>query len=457
MGRARWQALVLVAAVLGLLGGAVAERKPSTAVELCLLVVALVGLAMLGDRGYPWAIMAMVSAPWYQFTAHSESPTGINQKVICTAIAASVLTPWLWSLAFGGRRTRPNRATLLLALLYLGMALLIHSTLGSISAIVTSPVIVGYLFGGISFLCARRFVRIEAWPAAAFAGLCVLLALGAFAYVTAPSERDGYFAGYPITYGALLVGLIPIGLLYAYRRSRSLAVAVGVASIAMLVFSESRSAWIATGAVLLVLVALLGRSRNVRALALVGAALVITLGLVLGTGTLHKVIDERLNTRAVNSQSLTHREWSVGFALGQIGKAPVFGAGAPGFSAEESNNRTSLGALDDGYLSVTLDMGLVGLFAALIPISVALTVLVRCGLGGVTPPLELSLALGIFGMAVVTLFYDSFYWSQIDLLFGSMGGALSLRLGAVGVARVRGRRTGEPRLERSLGLLGSSS
>jgi O-antigen ligase len=454
--RARWPALAIVALVLGLLGGAIAEKRPSTAIEMCLLLVALVGLAMLGDRAYSWAIMTMVAAPWYQFTAHSESPTGINQKVICLAIATSVLLPWLWSLGFGGRRTRPNRATLLLALLYLGMALLIHSTLGSISAMVTSPVIVGYLFGGISFLCARRFVKVEAWPAAAFAGLCVLLALGAFAYVTAPSERDGYFAGYPITYGALLVGLIPLGLLYSYKRSRWLAAAVAVTSAAMLVFSESRSAWIATGVVLLVLVALLGRSRNVRALALVGAALVIALGLVLGTGSLHKVVEQRLSARAVSSESLTHREWSIGFALGQIGKAPVFGAGAPGFSAEEADNRTSIGAIDNGYLSVTLDMGLVGLFAALIPIAIALAVLARCALRGVTPPLELALALGILGMAVVTLFYDSFYWSQIDLLFGSMGGALSLRLGSVSVARLRRARAAAPRLERTAGLLGSS-
>jgi hypothetical protein len=35
-------------------------------------------------------------------------------------------------------------------------------------------------------------------------------------------------------------------------------------------------------------------------------------------------------------------------------------------------------------------------------------------------------------MAVVTIFYDSFYWAQIDLLLGAMGGVLSVRLRTVG-------------------------
>jgi hypothetical protein len=34
-------------------------------------------------------------------------------------------------------------------------------------------------------------------------------------------------------------------------------------------------------------------------------------------------------------------------------------------------------------------------------------------------------------MAVVTAFYDSFYWAQIDLLLAAMGGVLSVRLGLI--------------------------
>ncbi len=427
----RWPIAVTGGILLGLLGGVLAERRPSTTIELCVIVAAVLALAMLGDRAFPWAIVVVVVAPWYQFTADSTAPVGINQKVICIAIAGATLAPWLWSLAVGGRRTRPSPAALLMGLLYGCLALLIYTTLGGISEMIV-PGVVGFLFIGVAFLCSRRFVDLQAWPAAGFAGLVVLLLLGADAAVSAPGERVGYFVGYPITYGALLVGLLPIGLLFAFRRSRLLAAVIAAAGAAMLVLSESRSAWIAATVVLFVLMALLARGRNLRALALVAAAVLIALGLVLGTGTLHKVVEQRLNARTATSESVTHRVWSAEYAIGQIGQKPVFGAGAPGFSAEEANNRTSIGAIDNGYLSVTVDMGLVGLGAALIPILIALAVLARCLRFGVTPPIELALALGILGMAVVTLFYDSFYWAQIDLLFAAMGGALSLRLKALG-------------------------
>lgn len=427
----RWPIVVTGGILLGLLGGVLAERRPSTTIELCVLVAAVLALAMLGDRAFPWAIVVVVVAPWYQFTADSTAPVGINQKVICIGIAGATLAPWLWSLAVGGRRTRPSSGALLMGLLYGCLALLIYTTLGGISKMIV-PGVVGFLFIGVAFLCSRRFVDLQAWPAAGFAGLVVLLLLGTDAAVTAPSERVGYFVGYPITYGALLVGLLPVGLLFAFRRSRLLAAVIAAAGAAMLVLSESRSAWIGATVILFVLMALLARGGNLRALALVAAAVLIALGLVLGTGTLHKVVEQRLNARTATSESVTHRVWSAEYAIGQIGQKPVFGAGAPGFSAEEANNRTSIGAIDNGYLSVTVDMGLVGLGAALIPILIALAVLSRCLRFGVTPPLELALALGILGMAVVTLFYDSFYWAQIDLLFAAMGGALSLRLKAIG-------------------------
>ena len=179
-------------------------------------------------------------------------------------------------------------------------------------------------------------------------------------------------------------------------------------------------------------VLLQARAGNYKALASVGAIIVVLTGLIVGTGSLTKIVEQKLNPNITRSQSFTHRQWSYGYALETIGKQPLFGAGAPGFSAEEAANRTSIGAIDNGYLSITVDMGFVGLIAALIPIGIALRVLGRCLRLGITPRYELALALGIVGMAVVTIFYDSFYWAQIDLLLGAMGGVLSVRLRTVG-------------------------
>ncbi len=184
--------------------------------------------------------------------------------------------------------------------------------------------------------------------------------------------------------------------------------------------------------ILILAVVIAARSGNVRALMGAGAIVAILAALILGTGSLHKIVEQKLSAKVATSTSVTHRQWSYGYALETIGREPLFGAGAPGFSASEAANKTSIGAIDNGYLSISVDMGLVGLLAALIPIVIALRVIGRCLRFGVIPRQELALALGIVGMAVVTVFYDSFYWAQIDLLLGAMGGVLSVRLASIG-------------------------
>jgi hypothetical protein len=425
-----------LAVLLGLLGGVLAQRKPSDALIVCVVLAGAIALAVLGDRAFPWAIVVVAVVPWYPFISTSAEPPIVRQKVLCAAIAAAPLAPWLWSLALGGRRTRPSRGALLLGLLFAGLALLIYETMGSVSALIDSGV-VGFVFLGVAFLCARRFGQGRGWQAAAFAGLVALALMGADAYVRAPSNRVGYFVGYPITYGALVVGLLPLALLFAYRRSRVLAGALVAGSAALLILSESRSSWVAAAGVLIVAVILQARAGNFRALGAVSAIVVVLTALIFSTGSLHHIIEQKLSAKVQTSQSVTHRVWSYGYALETIGHEPFFGAGAPGFSARESANKTSIGAIDNGYLSISVDMGLVGLLAAFIPIAVALRTLGRCLRLGATPPFELALALGIVGMAIVTIFYDSFYWAQIDLLLGAMGGVLSTRMASI----VRGRGT----------------
>jgi len=180
---------------------------------------------------------------------------------------------------------------------------------------------------------------------------------------------------------------------------------------------------------LIVFVSLLARRGDFRPLAMVLAGTVVVVGIVFATGSLHKVIEQRVSSKTATSLSVTHRTWSYGYAFERVEKHPVFGAGVPGFAATEAANRTNIGALDNGYLSISVDMGLIGLFAVLIPIVVALRALTRWLRFGFDPPaVDLALALSILGIAVVTIFYDSFYWAQVDLLLGAMGGVLSMRL-----------------------------
>jgi O-antigen ligase len=212
---------------------------------------------------------------------------------------------------------------------------------------------------------------------------------------------------------------------------RLLAGALAAGTAVLLIFSESRSSWVAVAVMLIVAVLLQTRAGNFKALAAVVTVIAVVAGLIISTGSLHHIVEQKLSAKITTTQSVTHRQWSLNYALETIGRRPVFGAGAPGFSAQEAAKKTTIGAIDNGYLSIWVDMGLVGLFAALIPIAVAVRVLGRCLRLGVTPRRELALALGIVGMAVVSAFYDSFYWAQIDLLLAAMGGVLSVRLGLI--------------------------
>jgi O-antigen ligase len=429
----RWQVIAGGALAIGIVGGVITAKKPSTAVLVCVVGAGLIALAMLGERAFPWAIVIVAVAPWYPFIAQAAEPPIVKQKVLCAAVAAAPIAPWLWAVARGHRRAPSSRAALLMGILFLGLAVLIYETLGSVSLVIESKV-VGFVFAGVAFLCARRFGAGRGWYSAAFGGLLILLLLGVDAYLQAPGNRVGYFVGYPITYGALVVGLLPPALLFAYQRSRLLAGGLLAASGVLLIFSESRSSWVAAVVILLVSVLLLGRAGHYKALAATGGAVVVLFALIAGTGSLSKVVEKKLASNITQTQSVTHRQWSYQYAVQAIKEKPIFGQGTPGFAAEQSANRTSIGAIDNGYLSITVDMGLIGLFAALIPIGVALSAIWRCLRIGVTPRHELALALGIVAMAVVTAFYDSFYWAQIDLLLGAMGGALSVRLSTIGTA-----------------------
>jgi O-antigen ligase len=211
------------------------------------------------------------------------------------------------------------------------------------------------------------------------------------------------------------------------------------------------------------------RAGNYRALRAIGAGVVVLTILILSTSSLHRLVEEKLASKQASSQSVTHREFSYGYGLHAIGERPFFGAEEPGFSAKESETKTNIGAVDNGYISIGVDMGLIGLIAACIPIAVALRMIARCARLKVTPAYELSLALGIVGIAVVAAFYDSFYWAQLDLLLGAMGGVLSTRIalvsrpirasGAHKAPGAGGRQADDltPRWpERPLGWLGSS-
>lgn len=425
----RWRASVAAVVLLsGLVGGFAVSHRGSMVLVLGLAVLAIPCLTFLGDRAFAWALVIVAVAPWYPFAATSSVAPRVPQRVLAAVIAMAPLVPWLWSLGTDRRTSLPrSRWTLLLGILYAGYAVMIYHTVGGIKPMVQSGT-VGFLFGGVTFLCARRFSNPRPWLAAGFGGLLALIVMGIAAKAGGSGDRIGYFVGYPITYGALVVGLLPAALLFAVRRSRLLALAVGALAAVALIWSQSRSSWAAVAVMLLVLVAVLARRRAMRPLALVGGATAVVIAIIFVTGSLRHVVETKLSSNIGSTSSVTHRAWSLGFGWHEIGLSPILGHGAPGYAAQLTGNATGISAVDNGYVSITVDMGIFGLIGAIVPIVIALIVVLRCLFSGLSPPTDLALALGILGMAVVTAFYDSFYWASMVMLMAGMSGVLSTRL-----------------------------
>lgn len=424
--RVQW--LPFAAAVpVGLLCGAVVATKLTLAAALAVMIVGVLALYLLQERAFVAAIVLIAVAPWYPFVNDASVPPLVPQVVFCGAIGAATVLPWLWVVAGKPSLEPPSRLVLLYALLFPCLALAIFFSI-TVRKDLVSTQIFGLLFGGVAFIFARRLGRTDTWPVVSFLGLSALVLMGLAAYVQSPDLRIGSFTGYPITYGALVVGLLPGAVVYALRRSRLLAIVLAMGAGAVLIFSESRSSWIASIVMLLVVIALLFRLKRWKELGAVAFVTVIAAVAVVASGSLSGIVERKLGPDVKKSDSVVHRVYSYGYAAGRIRDKPVFGAAIPGYAAEQAQEETGIGALDNGYLSVTVDTGLFGLIAVLVPIGLALLLVGRCLVGREQPTADdAALALGIIGMAVVTIFYDSFYWAQICLLLFSMGGTLSRR------------------------------
>lgn len=420
--------LVLVAAC-GTVLGAAAGRPGSAGIALALVLAGFFTLLLLGPRSSPWAMVVVAVVPWYPFLSAEAGPPLVSQKILCGALAAAVVVPWLWNARTGISRRSATRASALYGVLALGLTVLIYYTVGSVQVMISTTT-VGVLLMGLAFAVGRRFNDPRAWSAAAAAGLIALVAMGLAAAASSPGLRIGGFTGYPITYGALLVGLLPAGLTWTARRSRAGALVLGAAAGAALILCQSRSSWIASVVMLAVLVALLIRQRQTRALRAVAVLMAVIGVAITSTGSLHGIIERKLSSNQRQTDSVTHRSWSVGYALKEIRNHPLAGAGAPGYSAQQSAKQTNIGAIDNGYLSITVDTGVLGLIAVTVPIGVALVAIVRWVRRRSRPEPELvALALGIIGMATVAAFYDAFYWAQIAVLLAAAGGVVAAGLG----------------------------
>ena len=415
--RLEYATAVLIAA----LAGAVVTRRP----ELALPGIGAIGfvlvLAVVGDRALAWLVTLGAVLPYFPLYQGLEGEAIVPTPLLPALILLTAAGPFGWSLATKRGGLPPTRGHLLLAataLLTLALSLAQAGT-DALSSFSSG----GFLIGLATYICARRFPSADAWTAPAVVGLAVLLGWGAAEYSGNPDERIGWFTGYPILYAGLVVTLIPPAMVWAYRRSRALAAVLMAGSVLAIILSETRSAWLALVVMLLLVVALLIRSRRAGAVGLLVVALAALATAIATSSELSETLSTRLSARNLATESVTHRQFSYGYTLDRIQEQPLYGRGVAGALKEDIERRTGITAADNGFLSLAGDLGVLGLILGLVPVGAAGVTVVRAWTGKVTDA-ELALALGLIGLLVVTLFFDTFYWPQSAALMYAVSGVL---------------------------------
>ena len=415
--RLEYATAVLIAA----LAGAVVTRRP----ELALPGIGAIGfvlvLAVVGDRALAWLVTLGAVLPYFPLYQGLEGEAIVPTPLLPALILLTAAGPFAWSLATKRGGLPPTRGHLLLAataLLTLALSLAQAGT-DALSSFSSG----GFLIGLATYICARRFPSADAWTAPAVVGLAVLLGWGAAEYSGNPDERIGWFTGYPILYAGLVVMLIPPAMVWAYRRSRALAAVLMAGSVLAIILSETRSAWLALVVMLLLVVALLIRSRRAGAVGLLVVALAALATAIATSSELSETLSTRLSARNLATESVTHRQFSYGYTLDRIQEQPLYGRGVAGALKEDIEQRTGITAADNGFLSLAGDLGVLGLILGLVPVGAAGVTVVRAWTGKVTDA-ELALAVGLIGLLVVTLFFDTFYWPQSAALMYAVSGVL---------------------------------
>lgn len=412
----------LAVLVLAAFAGAAVAGRPEIALLLVAATALLIALGLLREAAFAASIAFAVALPYFPMGDGVEADPVIPGALLPAAVGLAVAVPYGASLLTRRSVIRPSRTQVLLAVV---VAMVAFLTLASREKEAVTSLPNGSLLVGIAaYLAAWRFPDPTRWLFPSVVALAVLLGFGAAEWTADPSERIGWFTGYPILYSALVVGLLPAAMVWARARSGALLGFIVAASVIAVLLSQTRSAWLAVVMMALMLVALLVRQRLAGWIALfVAGALAIGVG-VATSDDLSEVVSSRLSSQILTTDPVTHREFSYGYTWERFSEQPLFGRGHAGALKEDIEERTGLNASDNGFLSLAGDLGLLGIVVALLPVAVAVGTLRRHWARPEAAPAAVAMAFGLVGILIVTLFFDSHYWPQSAALMFGMTGVL---------------------------------
>jgi O-antigen ligase len=283
--------------------------------------------------------------------------------------------------------------------------------------------ILAYAGGGVAVLGVLQFVTGQA-----LIDFIQVPGLTPHTALLSVNDRSGYnrvagTASHPIEYGVVLAMLLPLALHFAFADKHRVwlvrwfpVIAIGFA----IPISVSRSAVVAAIAALLVLIPTWPASRRRWSyLAIIGAigVIYVTVPGLLGTMT-------RLFTGIGSDSSAASRTDSYEIAWDFIVRSPVFGRGLLTFLPEYR-------ILDNQYLGLLIEVGVLGTLAFIALVVTAIVVATRVrrassvsNVRSAATSLTALLVAGVCGFAT----FDAFSFPQVsDLLFLAVGlvGALS--------------------------------
>jgi O-antigen ligase len=246
-----------------------------------------------------------------------------------------------------------------------------------------------------------------------------------------------------------------LGLRRGSRRDQVFFGAMSTAAFATLVATYSRSAWLATlVATLICAVALAGAWRSGRLhRPRKGALIALICALALSAGVAPSVAERLEPSSSINVVSDRGHSQTVRFALRQFKAHPVLGIGPGGLGVKLREGSRTSGA-HSTYLTIAAELGLVGLLALLLAITIAVRLLVtsyRSSRGTELGLLALGLGAAYAGYLAANATYDLGFDDFVWLVLGSVS-AVALTAGTLETAASNETRSRE-RDPQSLGVL----
>ncbi len=394
-----------------------------------MVIPANLTIAALGSVGTPALLLGIAAlVVWLGIqmnrTYSTLSPPQPIRRAIflmTLAVLASYIAATIRPIA-GTELSGADRGLLLMAS-WLGVVLLTSDGFTGIRSLEGTLRLLVYAGGGVAVVGVLQFLTGQA-----IIDFIQIPGLTSHAALLSVNDRAGYnrvsgTASHPIEYGVVLSMILPLALHFAFadKHRAWLLRWFPVMAIAFAIpISVSRSALVATTAALLVLIPTwtAGR-RRWSYLAITGLIVVVYVTIPGMLGTLTKLF-----TGIGNDTSAASRTNSYEIAWDFIVRSPVFGRGLLTFLPEYR-------ILDNQYLGLVIELGILGTvaFIGLVVTAVVVSVRVRrvsrdSNVRSISISLTALLVAGACGFAT----FDAFSFPQVsDLLFLAVGliGALS--------------------------------